>query len=109
MLMSVWPTTTAIRKTGSQRLGRRIISTTNTPTVDPDDARSVPPNDVTKSSIHCANDVMCSSPHGATERSMRSRLGVGAHEEAEHAEDHPADDEHDERERQEQPGLGLRV
>ena len=52
---------------------------------------------------------MCCSPHGATERSMRRRLGVRAHEEPEHAERHPADDEHDEREREEQAGLRLRV
>ena len=81
LLISVCPIVTAIRNTGSQRLGLRIISTTNTATEKPT-MTPVLPNEVTKSSIDSAKSVMCSSPHGATERSTLQQIGVGAHEQA---------------------------
>ncbi len=108
VLMIVCPMVTAIRNSGSQWLGRRIISMTNTATVKPT-MTPVLPNDVTKSSIDCANDVMCSSPHGATERSMCSRLEFDRTRKASTPSTTPPDDEDHQREQQEEPGLGLRV
>ena len=72
VLINVCPTQTAIRNTGSHRLGRRIISTTNTPTAKPT-ITPVLPKEVTKSSMELASEVMCCSPQGAIDRSTRSR------------------------------------
>ena len=108
VLIIVWPIVTAIRNTGSHRLGRRIISTTNTRDGEPhDDTGAAERRHEVEHPLGEVGDVLLAprrnGPVDAEE------IGVGAHEEPEHAEHDARCDDDDEREHEQEAGLGLRV
>ena len=108
MLMSVCPIVTAIRNTGSHRLGRRIISTTNTRDGEADDdTGAAERRHEVEHPLREDGHVLLAPRRDRPVDAAGDR--VRAHEEPEHAEHDAADDDDDEREHEQEAGLGLRV